>query len=171
MFKMCQLENGKMTVEASFLLPIVFFILILILYFFFYCYEDGISAGILREEVEKASDVIKTGGNIDTGEYDIETMNKRSLTYLLAPDNASLEKQCCSNIKNRISKLSMFGINIKVVVQIKNGEIEGRIASDLKIPVIGSVQIGGISFFHIDQQVTKDIRMPAEQIRRWQQIE
>ena len=54
MFKVRKLEKGMMTVEASFLLPLIFFILVLILYFFIFCYENGLAAGILLEEIGKA---------------------------------------------------------------------------------------------------------------------
>jgi len=168
---MRKLEAGMMTVEASFLLPVVFFILILILFFFFFCYEDGVAAGILREEVEKAGDVVKTNGDIQTGEYHIHLLNERKLSYLLNYDNGKAESQCTANIKKRLSEQSLFGSNHKVTIEIKHGEIKGKITSDIKIPLIGAVEIGGFSYFHVDQKVTGTIRMPAEQIRRWQQIE
>ena len=71
MFKVRKLEKGMMTVEASFLLPLIFFILVLILYFFIFCYENGLAAGILLEEIGKAGNIVKTEGNIDTGEYQV----------------------------------------------------------------------------------------------------
>ncbi|MDO4943526.1 MAG: hypothetical protein Q4E73_11945 [Lachnospiraceae bacterium] len=168
---MRKLENGMMTVEASFLLPIIFFIFVLILFFFLYCYEDGVAAGILREEVEKAGDVIKTNGNINTGEYNIHLLNQRKLSYLLNYDSGQIESQCKSNIRKKLSEQSLFGSDQRITVEIKHGEIRGKITSNIKLPIIGSVEIGGFSLFHVDQQVIETIRMPAEQIRRWQQIE
>lgn len=171
MFKMRKLEDGMMTAEASFLLPVVFFILALILFFFFYCYEDGVAAGILREEMEKAGDVVKTNGNINTGDYNINLLNQRKLSYLLNYNSGQIESQCKSNIKKRLSEQSLFGSNQRVTVEIKHGEIRGEITSNIKVPIIGSVEIGGFSFFHVDQKAVEAIRIPAEQIRRWQQIE
>lgn len=171
MFEMRKLEKGMMTVEAAFLLPLIFFLLVCILFFFFSCYEDGVAAGILREEIQKASDVVKTKGNPETGEYNISLLNQRKLSYLLNYDSGEIETQCKSNIKTRLSRQSLFGSNPKVTVEIKHGEITGKISSNIEIPVIGATEISGFSVFSVDQQVSETVRMPAEQIRRWQQIE
>ena len=56
-------------------------------------------------------------------------------------------------------------------MEIKREEISGTIRADIKIPIIGAVETGGFSLFRVEQKVTKTIRIPAEQIRRWQQIE
>lgn len=171
MFKVWKLEKGMMTVEASLLLPIVFFVLILIIYFFFYCYEAGTAEGILKQEVARLSDTIKTSADIETGEYDINALNQRKLTYLLHPSTAKLKSKCISNIKTKLSKKSMFGSGAKVEIKIINDKIYGTIVSNVSIPILGSVEIGGFSFFSVCQEVTKQVRMPAEQVRRWQQIE
>lgn len=171
MFKMRRIENGMMTVEASFVLPIVLFILILLLYFFFYCYESGVAAGILREEVLKLSDTIKTSGDLDTGAYDIKKLNDRKLSYLLNYNTGKLESQCKMAIQEKLSKQSLFGSNLKVEISVKHGKITGNITSNVKIPLLGTVEIGGISIFKVEQSMESEVRMPAEQIRRWQQIE
>lgn len=170
-FKMWKLEKGMMTVEASCLLPIVFFVLILIIYFFFYCYESGTAEGILRQEVLKLSDVMKTSGNIDDGEYSIDLLNQRKLTYLLNITNKEMETKCKSNIKTKLAQKSMFGSGTKITIQISNNTIHGTVTSNVKIPLLGSVEIGGFSLFTVNQEVTTQVRIPAEQIRRWQQIE
>lgn len=171
MFKVRKLEKGMMTVEASFLLPLIFFILVLILYFFIFCYENGLASGILLEEIGKAGNVVKTEGNIDTGEYQIDSLNQRNLTELFQHDSEKIVKQCCSNIREKLSRRSLFGTNKEVRVEIKREEISGTIRADIKIPIIGAVETGGFSLFRVEQKVTKTIRIPAEQIRRWQQIE
>lgn len=171
MFKVRKLEKGMMTVEASLLLSVVFFVLVLILYFFFYCYESGTAEGILRQEMTNLSDTVKTSANIKTGEYDLDILNQRKLTYLLNPSIKKLESQCASNIKMQLSKKSLFGRDAKVSIKTKNGAIQGSISSKVSIPILGSIEIGGFSFFSVHQEVTTQIRMPAEQIRRWQQIE
>ncbi len=51
MFSMRKLEEGKMTVEAAFVVPFTISILALILFFFFYCYESGVAAGLIQEEL------------------------------------------------------------------------------------------------------------------------
>lgn len=141
------------------------------MYFFIFCYENGLAAGILLEEIGKAGNVVKTEGNIDTGEYQIDSLNQRNLTELFQHDSEKIVKQCCSNIREKLSRRSLFGTNKEVRVEIKREEISGTIRADIKIPIIGAVETGGFSLFRVEQKVTKTIRIPAEQIRRWQQIE
>ena len=74
-------------------------------------------------------------------------------------------------IKEKLERSSVFGKQAKVWVEIKHGVIEGKVTSQIPIPVIGAIEIGGFSLFRIEEKVLAKVRMPAEQIRRWQQIE
>jgi hypothetical protein len=166
-----QIEEGKMTVEASFLLPMVLFVIVILLFFFFYEFESGVAAGILCEEVSQAADVVKTDGKLETGEYDLAYLNERKLSYLLNYDTGAVETQLRSAIKEKLARHVIFGNQAKVWVEIKHGEIQGKVTSQMELPVIGAVEIGGFSLFKIEEQISAKVRMPAEQIRRWQQIE
>lgn len=169
--KVRELEKGIMTVEAAFILPTVLFVLVLILFFFFYGFESGTAAGILQEEVGKAGDVVKTNGTLETGEYQLSYLNERKLSYLLNYNFGQIETKLKNSIKDKMQKRSLFGNEAKIWVEMKHGEINGKITSQIPIPVIGAVEIGGISLFKVEEKISVKIRMPAEQIRRWQQIE
>jgi hypothetical protein len=168
---MRKIESGMITVETAMVLPIVFFVLVLLLYFFFFCYESGVAAGILREEVIKISDTIKTSGDIETGDYNIDSLNGRKLSYLLNYDSGKLESNCKSNIKEKLARQSIFGSNWNINIEVKHGIIIGHITSEIKIPLLGSVEVGKVSLFQVEEQIKERVSMPAEQIRRWQQIE
>ena len=171
MQQMREIEKGMITVEASMILPIVLFTTVLILFFFFYEFESGVAAGILCQEVEKAGEVVKTDGDLETGEYHLDYLNQRKLSYLLNYDTGRIESKLRTSIKEKLERSSVFGKQAKVWVEIKHGVIEGKVTSQIPIPVIGAIEIGGFSLFRIEEKVLAKVRMPAEQIRRWQQIE
>ena len=163
-------ECGMITVEASVIIPTIACILVLILFLFFYGYESGVCAGILREEVSKMSDTIKTQGNIDTGEYQLPYLAQRKLTYLLSYDSGSLQNRCKENIREKLAKNSLFASNHRVSIEVSHGQIEGEITANIEIPLLGAVQIGGFSLFEVRRKVRQKIQMPAEEIRRWKAI-
>ena len=144
-----KLEEGKMTVEAAMIFPIVLFVLVLILYFFFYTYEAGLAAGVLREEMAKVSDQTR------------EESYKKSKT----------EKELKNNIEESMAKRSVFAADRKITISIKNGRIYGKLSQQVAIPILGSIKIGGFSFFQIEEEAVMQMRMPAKQLRRWQQLE
>lgn len=158
MFKMWKLEEGKMTLEAAFIMPIVFYVLVLILYFFFYGYESGLAAGLLQEELSKTSQVVKNQGDYETGTFSINEINQRSIVYLLHPDTAKAVIECETSLKQKMAKRSVFGQNVKIKVSAFGGKISGIITADLP-------------FFSVEQKKTVKLRMPAEEIRRWQLLE
>ncbi|MCQ2491472.1 MAG: hypothetical protein MJ087_00325 [Lachnospiraceae bacterium] len=158
MFEMWKLEEGKLSVEAAFLMPMIFYVLVLILYFFFYGYESGLAAGLLQEELCKTSPVIKNQADYENGDFSVEKLNKRSIAYLLHPDTAKAVEACMKAMKQKMAVRSVFGQNVKVFVKAGNGKITGTITADLP-------------FFSVMQKKTVKIRMPAEELRRWQQLE
>ncbi len=158
MFEMRKLEEGKITLETALVMPIILYVLILILCFFFYGYESGLAAGLLQEELCKTSQVIKNQGDYETGEFQVPPLNQRSITYLLHPDTKGAVAKCEETLKQKMAKRSVFGQNVKVSVKVTGGKISGTITAD--VPV-----------FSIEQKKTIKVRMPAEEIRRWQQLE
>lgn len=135
MFKMWKLEEGKMTVEAAFVVSITISVLALILCFFFYSYESGMAAGLLEEELMKATMV---------------TTRKQTIT-----DRA---KECEAAMKKQMAVRSVFGNHAKVLVTGKADCLYGKIENQVFI-------------FTNRQHCMAGVRVPADQLRRWQQLE
>lgn len=166
-----QHECGMITLEAACIIPTILFVLVLVLCFFFYGLEIAVAEGTMREEMAKAADSVKTEGDYETGDYQIEKLNERKLLYLLNYGGGKTETKLKNAIEAKLAKRSLFGKDTKVEVAIKSGNVKATVISYVPIPILGSSELVGEQALHIEQSGMARVRIPAEEIRRFDNIE
>ncbi|MGI6501831.1 MAG: hypothetical protein ACOX1S_13345 [Anaerostipes sp.] len=163
--------DGYLTVEMSFILPIICFALVILMSFFFYLMDYGIVKGIVEEENQKAVDVVKTNGKLEDGTYSLQELNNRNIFYLLKPETKRIENETEKKIRTNIKGKIILAKIQKVSVQMTGKKITTNVIVDVKVPILGSVSIFGIHLFRMKIEEENGIHMEAESVRRWDIIE
>lgn len=164
-----QVLEGSITVEASFIIPLVVFLMFSLIYLSFYLHDLCKIQGIINQVSHRAAFMVKHESDIASGEIAYEEISKRGVFYFLLGNTEKDKEQIREYLRSKLSK-GLF------IVKIKHMEIQltkSKLAVD--IDVSPSVSLKGFPDFFTflkDRTLKQEYRIhdPAETLRRTEVI-
>lgn len=161
--------RGSITVEASFVLPLVILIIFALIYLSFCLHDMCKIQDVVDETLHKAGLAYKHESSLETGEVRYEAVNSRGVFYALTGDAGQLEKAMNYHVLSQLSRgLLLFRI---IDVDSEVGKLSlstsVRTKATIKLPVFGKL------FDHyLSRETTGSylIHNPAETIRACETI-
>lgn len=95
--------QGSITVEASFVLPLVILIIFALIYLSFCLYDICKIQGVVDGTLHKSGLTYKHEASLETGEIRYEAVNSRGVFYALTGDTDQLEKAMNYHILSQLS--------------------------------------------------------------------
>lgn len=129
--------SGSITVEASFVMPIVILTIFALIYLSFYLHDINRIQGAVDLTIHKAGFTVKHSSEIETGKVLYDDINNRGVFYLLFGNNTDAEKQIHSILEQKLSK-GLFLVKIKnISVEVYKARVEVSIktATEVNLPV------------------------------------
>lgn len=130
--------GGSITVEASYLLPIVIFTIFSFLYLAFFLHDRGILQGITDEAVHKATIMFKQEVSLQTGEIRYERIGDRDIFYGVLGDRLKEEKDLNQYLSEKFKgKLLLYRISsIDTAVTNKNITVKVEAKAKVEFPFL-----------------------------------
>jgi len=156
--------KGSFTVEAAFLMPIIFFLIFSFLYLTFYLHDSSRIQGCLDKALHRTTLVLKHEYDFAAGEIRYEEINNRGIIDLITGDTKDLEQEICQYVCREFSE-GLFVTKItNVTTKVGRYNIEVEVEAETKISLRGV-----LSFFYPNRKRTikkkYSIHDPAETIR------
>lgn len=170
MRKLWNNQKGYFTVEASFLVPMAFFLVLGILYVSFYIYDLSVARNFLNQEVALITDTTKTNGRVDTGKFKQKNLLNRSITYMLKSSYSTQASEGKKLLKKKLQKQLIVSKVSKLTIKAGQVYIKGSLtlSCSIPIPVIGNL-IGKV--WKNTVSVTMENGNQVEDMRRWEMLE
>lgn len=155
--------SGSMTVEASFLFPIIIFCILTIMYFTFYQYDMVTMYSTMSEVGLKENQTIRQPSNLETGEIYFQDIIKKDLLGVLIGDTTTEEK-VSDYLSDLLSdKLFIYEVD-RVKVSCNSSEIIVKVQMSTKLcPPFGINYL--TDFMSINAQVSLPVHNPTEFVR------
>lgn len=129
--------KGSFTVEATIIIPLIFFLIFALFYLGFYLYDLNRIQGAIDKSLNKAGLSIKNEVNLINGDIYYDKIKDRPVFSLLSQSKIELE----NNIKDCIDRELNRGLFIMDIihkeVDITNGKIKIMIRAKTKISLRG----------------------------------
>lgn len=137
-------KNGGMTtVEVSYLIPFLLILLTGILCFMLFLLDMAAAKSETIRQVDETAYVWKTGGELATGVYEVDTLLHRSSTYLLTKAGSAIKAPARERGRKRISSRLSVAKMAKNSVQIKNTKISAQTQLTYQWPLAGISSVIG----------------------------
>ncbi len=156
--------GGSITVEASFVLPLVILITFALIYLSFCLHDMCRIRGVIDGTLHKTGLICKHESSLETGELRYEAINNRGVFYIITGDTEQLENNMNYHILSQLSGgLLLFKI---IAVDSEVGRLSlttaVRTKATISLPVFGKL-FENYSLTRITG--TYPIHNPAETIR------
>lgn len=155
--------SASLTVEATFVFPVVFFLIFSIICLTFYLHDKCRLQYVVDKALHKASLSLKHEADLVSGQVEYEKINDRGVFYL-SLGNTEKEKGILEGyLQQELTEGFLFTKVRDIRVVVEKREIEILAEGEFNIP-LGLV----MNFFHpkpIRIQVNRPIHNPAEFIR------
>ena len=156
--------KGSFTVEAAFLMPVIFFLIFSFLYLTFYLHDSNRIQGCLDQTLHRTALLINHDYDFAADKIRYEDINKRGAVYSIIGDTKNLEQEICQYVWNEFSDGLFLTKITGVTIEISRFDIEIKVEAETKISLRGA-----LSFFHPNKMRTikkkYSIHNPAETIR------
>lgn len=157
--------NGSFTVEASIVIPLIFFLIFALFYLGFYLYDLNKIQGVIDKSLNKAGLSIKNECDIVNGDIYYKKIKDRLVFSMFSQNDEELE----NNIKDYLDRELYKGLFIMDIINkdidIANSKIKIKIVARSKIS-----QRGVIKFFDQVSELTYEgtykVYNPADYIRK-----
>lgn len=125
--------SGSITVEASYLFPIVIFTIVSFLYLGFFLHDRSILRAITDEAVHKATVMFKQEVSLQTGEIKYERIGDRDIFHSIFGNRLKEEKDLNQYLSERFKgKLLLYRINSMDAV-VTNTNITVKVEAKAKV--------------------------------------
>lgn len=155
---------GMITVEASFLVPFLFFIILAMLYAGLYFLDCAKVYLACDEVLYYAAQSIGKGSDLGQGEIDIQKQNQISI-YSFWESNEQeeieIKKRIQSRLRGKLLLLEMNNIEVKVTSKQVSAELSGNAGSKFW-------QYFDISFLSFSYQKKVQCANYSDYIRKWE---
>lgn len=157
--------NGSFTVEATIIIPLVFFLIFALFYLGFYLHDLNRIQGAVDATLNRAALIIKNEADLINGDIHYDRIKDRPVFSLFSQNTIELENNIKDCLDTKINKgLFITDITGKEV-SIRGGKIKIMIVSKSKIGLVGVSRF----FNPVSQQTyesTYTIYNPADFIRK-----
>lgn len=156
--------SGSITVEASYLFPIIIFTIFSFLYLAFFLHDRGILQGVTDEAVHKATVMFKQEVSLKTGEIKYERIGDRDIFYRILGDRLKEEKDLSQYLSEKLKgKLLHYRISsIDAAVTNRNITVMVEAKAKVEFPFLHRL----MSPFHSITIVEEGrLHNPAEMVR------
>ncbi|NLZ83181.1 MAG: pilus assembly protein [Clostridiales bacterium] len=143
------LINGSFTVEATIIIPMIFFLIFALFYLGFYLYDLNRIQGVVDNTLNKAGLMIKNEADLSNGDIHYDKIKERPVFTFLSQNTAELE----DNIRNYIDSGLNSGLFIMDITHKEVAIADGKI----KITIVAKskISLGGVlNFFKAARQET-----------------
>ncbi len=125
--------SGSITVEASFVMPIVIMTIFLLIYLSFYLHDICRIQGTVDLILHQAGFSLKHEADIATGEVDYQKINDRGVFYLLFGNMQEEEEQIYGLLKQTLAK-KLFLVKIdEINVTVNKTKVEAVVKTDTQV--------------------------------------
>ena len=156
--------KGSFTVEAAFLMPVIFFLIFSFLYLTFYLHDSNRIQGCLDQVLHRTALLINHDYDFAADKIRYEDINKRGAVYSIIGDTKNLEQEICQYVWDEFSDGLFLTKITGVTIEISRFDIEIKVEAETKISLRGV-----LNFFHPNKMRTikkkYSIHNPAETIR------
>ena len=163
-------QDGYMTVEASLLIPAFIFCVLGVFLVSLYFYDLGTARSYLNESVVLISDVIKTNGENETGNFFSDELETRSVTYLLQQSYPKQAEKAKNLLTEKLKKTLIVSKVNEMQFYAGQKKVTGRLCLSFQVPVPAIGEWIG-KWWKNELTVTVENGNNAEQMRRWDQLE
>lgn len=155
--------SGSMTVEASFLFPIIIFCILTIMYFTLYQFDMVTMYSTMSEVALKENHTIRQPSNLETGEIYFEDIIRKDLKGALMEDS-TIKEEVSDYLSNLLSdKLFIYEVD-RVKVSCNSSEIIVKVQMSTKFcPPFGINYLS--DFMSVNAQIVLPIHNPTEFVR------
>lgn len=135
--------NGSFTVEASIIIPLIFFIIFALFYLGFYLYDINRIQAVINNSMNKAGLTIKNEVNTINGDIYYNKIKDRPVFSIFSQSNIDLENNINNYIDNELNPgLFIMDIN-KKEIEITNSQIKIIIVARSKISQMRVIKLFG----------------------------
>jgi hypothetical protein len=133
--------GGSITVEASFVLPLVILITFALIYFSFFLHDMCRIRGVVDETLHKAGLACKHESSLETGEVRYEAVNHRGVFYIITGDTEQEEKAMNYHILSQLSGGLLLSRILAVDSEVGKLSLSAsvRVRTKVKLPVFGKL--------------------------------
>lgn len=160
-----QETTGSITVEASFIMPIIVLTIFALIYLSFYLHDVCKIQGIVDKTLQKAALCVKHETDFATGAIDYENINDRGVFYLVLGSTKEEEKQINDFLVRELSNVLLLSKVTAVDTSVGKQSISVQVEVQTKISMVW-VKRFFTSFSQIEIQGEHAIHDPAETLRR-----
>lgn len=141
--------NGSFTVEATIIIPLIFFLIFALFYIGFYLYDLNRIQGVVDNTLNKAGLMIKNDADLINGDIHYDKIKERPVFSIFSQNTAELEDNIRDHMDTGLNKgLFIMDITHKEVA-ISGGRIK------IKIITKSNISLGGVfNFINPDRQQT-----------------
>lgn len=157
-------ERGSITVEAAFVIPIVFLTIFALIYLAFYLHDYNKIQGVVDLVIHKAGINMKHDGDIDTGLVSYEDINKRGVLYLITGDLKAIESDISKLLEQELDKGLFISDILRTEVDVGKLviTIDVQAKTRISLPLLKDVLN---RLFNIKIERTYPVHNPTETIR------
>lgn len=156
--------KASLTVEAAFVMPIVFFTIIALMYLAFYLHDRNRIQTVSDLSMQKASMTLKHNADIVTGRVSYQRIGDRGVFYLLSYSSKNADEQIKKYMVKQLSSGLFLLKPEDIEVKCNQWKVSSKIVANSEVP---------LPIFHgLFQQYSKtvivsdfSIHNPAESIR------
>lgn len=138
-------ERGMMTVEASFIVPVLLIIIVVQMFFSLFLIDMAVAKSETLRLADEAADVWKTDGKLADGTYKSQKLLLRNRNFL----RQNARSQLAGQVKARLNKRISSRLNIAALKESSAGISGDTVSVDMTVyymvPLLGSRRYAGIS--------------------------
>lgn len=133
--------RGSITVEASFILPLVILVTFALIYLSFCLHDLCRIRGVVDQTIHKAGLTCKHEVSLETGDIRYESVNNRGIFYMVAGDTEQEEKAMNYHILSKLSRGLLLSRIIAVESEVGKFSlsVSVRAKTSVNLPVFGKL--------------------------------
>jgi HD superfamily phosphohydrolase len=156
--------KASITVEATFVMPIVILTVFALIYLSFYLHDTCRIQGLVDKTLHKAAISLKQEADLETGAIDYERIGERGVFTQLLGDRSDAEKELRKYLQQELSKGLFLSKITGIQATVYKTKLEISVEADnvIRIPWVKKFFT---SFTHTKITAEYPIHDPAETIR------
>jgi TadE-like protein. len=127
--------NASLTVEAAFVMPIVFFTIIALMYLAFYLHDRNRMQTVADLSMQKAGLTLKHNADIVTGRVGYQKIGERGVFYLISHSSKNAEEQIKKYLVNQLSSGLFLLKPEEIEVECNQRKVSAKIVAKSEVPL------------------------------------
>lgn len=158
-------SKASYTVEATFVMSIIIFVIFALMYLTFYLYDKSKIQNILDISAVKISEMLKQEGDIELGTVDYDNINEQSMIRWVTNNYEREESIGAKYIKKELNKKLIISSMETLQVDIHRTKVKISAKVNMDIPLLGARRYFTKEKLSIQLGSTVSIHHPAEFLR------